>query len=130
MKHPLLIILFSLIFFLPISSCKKSIENKIEGTWRRVNIADINSSEFDEWRFNSGYIYVVHYKATSAYMDTLSYSYGEYVVKNVFFKRILSITKSTDADLVGNWRIDKLNRKYLNIYPDKAYLEYLEFTKK
>jgi hypothetical protein len=123
--RPLLIILFSAVIFLSVSSCKKSIENKIKGTWKKVDAT--NSDEFDIWRFDDWYIYFVHYKATGSHIDTLSYSYGEYAIKTTHFKRILSITKSTGS-IVGDWRINKLNKTNLNIYQD-IRVGYFEFTK-
>ncbi len=126
-NRPLLIILFSVILLLSVSSCKKNIEDKINGTWIKANVEDIDSGEFDKWRFDDGYIYIVHYKATGSHIDTISYSFGEYVIKITHFKRILSVTKSSGS-IVGDWRIDKLNKKNLIIYRN-VIDDYLEFTK-
>jgi len=106
-----------------VTSCKKSIENKLEGQWKRVNVVNVNSDIFEYWNFSGGYIYVLQSKVANSGYDTLSY--GTYTVKANLFKRYLSIETNSTI----KWTIDKLTKKQLVLYRDNGGMEYREFTK-
>ena len=51
----LLLILLSL----ALTSCRKSIEKKIKGDWKRVIVEDMNSTIIEKWKFDdNGYLFL------------------------------------------------------------------------
>jgi len=122
------------------TSCKKSVENKIDGKWRKVNLVNASSDVFEDWEFSNGYFTIFEYSLNGSVVDTISYNTGEFTIKTKLFKRILSITKINNAtninyyNYVCDWTIDKLTKKYLTIvtsnYGGKpGGQEYREFIK-
>lgn len=103
------------------TSCKKSVENKIDGKWRRINLVNASSDVFEDWEFSNGYFTVFQYSLNGSTVDTIDYNTGEYTIKAKLFKRILRITKvynpsSTNyTNYICDWTIDKLTKKYLTI---------------
>jgi len=124
----LLKILFLIILILFVSSCKKIIEDKIDGRWRRVNVNNVTSDTFEEWQLNNGSLYVDSIYVNGLYTNTISY--GEYVIKSKFFKRFFSVTKTSNNSVVsfGDWKIEKLTKQHLIIYRPESGL-YIEFEK-
>ena len=123
-KSPIVIFLLCVLLF---SSCKKGIENKIDGVWRITNIANASSNEYDEWHIENGYFYVEHISANGSHSQT---SQGEYKIKDKIynFRRIFSVTKSTNNNLIDDWRIKKLTNEYLTLRSSNGGI-FLEFTK-
>jgi hypothetical protein len=126
MKYKFLktIFLLSLLLFL---GCGKAVENKLDGTWRRIDVGAPTSGIFEEWQFDGDNFYIFNYNSYTSDLDTLSF--GEYNVSYKWGKRILNITSSYSW-YSGKFRIDKLSRNTLIIYRDIKPLEYIEFTKK
>lgn len=118
--------MFFVCFTIIFSSCKKSLENKIEGLWTRVNVVNVNSSIFQVWNFDGGYLYVLQTKSGGGY-DTLSHA--TYAVWTGVFTKHVSIEGSTDNSLIDEWTIDKLTNKKLVIFKKNGGLDYFEFTK-
>mgnify|MGYP001573180204 CR=1 FL=1 len=139
MKHKFIIIITGLILFSGVS-CTKNLEDKVDGTWRRINVATPNSDDFEEWKFETGNFSVSKFSSSSG--TTTLEAYGEYEVKyKKFVKRYIYITKCSDAYYQANFRIDKLSKTTLTLYRDNLIkthflqnpylgpLEYLEFVK-
>jgi len=124
-KIQFLIILSITVFFL--SSCKKSIENQIDGAWKLSNIDSAGTNEFEEWYFNKGNFSVVLVKNDGSHIQR---SVGEYIIiyklKNL--RRVLSVTKSTNSALVDDWKITKLTANFLTLRHSEGSI-LLEFTK-
>ena len=123
-----LILISSLIILITFFSCKKHIENKLEGDWRQVNVINPYSDVFVDWIFKDGNLNIIQTYADSTGIDTLAY--GQYIIKDKFplFKRILSITQCTNPAYIGDWKILKLNHSALEIALQKDDLTYYEFT--
>jgi hypothetical protein len=119
----LFVLLFSFII-ITLSSCNKSVENKIEGTWQRINVIHANSTEFEYWTFSGGYLYVTQTGTLGS--DTLSY--GNYNVDAGLFKKHLIISGSTNTTINNEWVIDKLTSKTLVLDRNEGQA-YIEFTK-
>ncbi len=111
-------------------SCQSSTENKIDGTWRMVNVANLNSDEYLEWTLLDGYIYMIHTQVGSSSLDTISH--GVYNIKIKRLSRYLRLSEcnTNQWSWDGEYKITKLNSKYLIIVKDQDYLEYYEFVKK
>jgi hypothetical protein len=103
-------------------------ENKIDGVWRRVNVANVNADQFEDWSLTDGYLYILQTEAGIDGYDTLSY--GTYAVSQKLFKRYLLIEDQSTASFNNEWTIDKLTKNQLILYKDNGGLEYREFTKK
>jgi hypothetical protein len=103
------------------TSCKKSVENKIDGKWRRINVVNASADVFEDWEFSNGYFTVFQYSLNGSTIDTMDYNTGEYTIKTKLFKRILSITKvnkptnTNYTNYICDWTIEKLTKKYLTI---------------
>lgn len=114
-------------------SCKKSVEDKIDGTWRMINVGNLTSDDYVEWELNNGYIYMLQTQSGNPTLDTMDH--GTYSIKIKRFTRFLRLA---DFDTVvnttwswnGDFKITKLNSKYLVIEKDQDLLEYYEFVKK
>jgi hypothetical protein len=120
-----------LIFFFV--SCKKNVEDRIDGMWRRVNVIHFYSDTFEDWSFDGKYLYILRTIAGSQSYDTLGY--GGYTIKASPFRKQLTMTDFTIPyySMSPTWSIEKLTHKYLTLYrpyPGNAGSEYLEFTKK
>ena len=131
-NRPLLIILFSVILLVLVSSCEKRTEKKIgkklDGTWIKANVEDIDSYEIKEWKFDNGLLYIINHDVnTNTYKDTIL---GEYTINANLTKRNLSITKCKSSYFVSNWTIVKLTNNYLSIYKSDNGREFYEFKKK
>ena len=122
------------------TSCKKSVENKIDGKWRKINLVNASSDVFEDWEFSNGYLTIFEYSLNGSTVDTVSYNTGEYTIKSKLFKRTLSITKINNAtninfyNYIGDWKIEKLSDKYLTLVTSTfggtpGGQEYREFSK-
>ncbi len=127
-----LLLLFITFFFL--SACKKSYEKKeveimekIEGTWKRVNVADISSPILHEWTYTNGAITVCEVNNALLTKDTL-YT-ANYDVSVKFRKKTFTITYCSWSYYQGEWTIHKLEDTYFSFYRQHGGLEYLEFYK-
>ncbi len=125
-RKSLIILTLFACFTIIFSSCKKSVENKIDGTWRKVNLENVNANVFEDWTFTGNYFYVLHTNGIGGY-DTISN--GTYAIKMKLFKRYLSIETSTDNSIIDDWRIDKITKGQLVIYRQQGGLEYYEFSR-
>lgn len=133
-KASLLIILFLLFLF--VTSCKKHVENKIDGKWKRVNVVNATSDTFEDWEFSDGYFDILSYSVNGTIIDTLCYTPGKYTIKMKLFKRILVLSNLYNStcnpyasSYNGDWTIEKLTKKYLTFYRNNPGMEYREFTK-
>jgi hypothetical protein len=124
-----LILISSLIILITFFSCKKHIENKLEGDWREQNLVNVYSDTLIDWNFKDGSFNIIQTYRDSVVLDTLAS--GNYVIKDKFplFRRILSITTCTDPTYKGDWRIMKLSSSFLTIALQTNDLNYYEFTK-
>jgi hypothetical protein len=114
-------------------SCKKNVENRIEGTWRKVNVIHMYSDTFEDWSFDGKYLYILRTIGGSQSYDTLGY--GGYTIKASPFRKQLFMDDFTIPyySMQPKWSIEKLTSKILTLnrpYPGNAGSEYLEFTKK
>lgn len=121
----LALILFVSFFYF---SCETSVESKIDGTWRMVNVSDMSSDKIREWTLLSGYIYMTETQTGSSSHDTLCH--GVYNIKIKRLKRYLCLSDCSNSYYNGDYRINKLNNKYLVIAGDVMTGQYFEFTKK
>ncbi|HPS45643.1 MAG TPA: hypothetical protein PKZ21_00600 [Bacteroidales bacterium] len=111
-KKLILLLAFISIFYL--SSCKKAVEADIEGDWKKMDMNNPLSSQYEMWHIKEGAFYIV--KVSSSGAQTQLYK-GEYIIKNKFylFQRLFSITSCTNQDLVRDWKIRKLTDNYLTL---------------
>lgn len=114
---------FVLIFIF--SACKKNDENEIRGIWRRVNVTNIYSTEYEEWSFINGHVSVYNFYINPIQNSTKT---GDYYIKVKHFKKILTLDVP-GGYYSGDWNIKKLTNKYLIIDRQNPGLEYFEFTK-
>jgi len=121
--------LSSLFFFT--SSCKKTVENKIDGKWKKIDVANVNSDTYWQWEFSDGYLAMIECEINGNKIDTLQYLPGDYTIKRKdIFKRLLIITDSQYGYMVGEWQITKLTSKILTLYRNgNGYQDYFEFEK-
>lgn len=111
-KKLILLLAFISIFYL--SSCKKAVEADIEGDWKKMDMNNPLSSQYEMWHIKEGAFYIVSVSSNGA--QTQLYN-GEYIIKNKFylFQRIFSITSCTNQDLERDWKIRKLTDNYLTL---------------
>lgn len=109
-------------------SCESSVENKIDGTWRMINMGNLNPDEYVEWTLMGGYIYMMQTQSGSSTLDTLNY--GNYNIKIKRFSRFLCLTECSKDTWNGDYKITKLNSKYMVLVRDQDLLEMYEFVKK
>lgn len=111
-KKLILLLAFISIFYL--SSCKKAVEADIEGDWKKMDMNNPLSSQYEMWHIKEGAFYIVN--VSSSGVQTQLYK-GEYIIKNKFylFQRLFSITSCTNQDLVRDWKIRKLTDNYLTL---------------
>lgn len=111
-------------------SCESSVENKITGTWKMINVSNLNSDEYIEWTLTDGYIYMLHIQVGSSTFDTILN--GSYNIKIKRLSRYLCLSECSTSQWSwdGDYKITKLNSKYLILVRDQDYLEYYEFVKK
>jgi hypothetical protein len=117
-----------LVAILYVSCTESSVENKIDGTWRMINMGNLTPDEYVEWNLVGGYIYMLHTQTGSTSIDTISY--GNYNIKIKRLSRFLCLTESSKESWNGDYKITKLNSKNLVIVKDQDMLEMYEFTKK
>ncbi len=106
---------------------------RILGTWSRVNVIDLSSQEFEEWRFDVDDVLLINgYSKT--YPDSLMYSWeGRYQVKVNLTNRFIDISGFNGGlDYMNDrWDIVKSNNNILIIVSGKqGGLVIREFTKK
>lgn len=118
-----------LIAILYISCTESSVENKIDGNWKLIDMSNVNSSDsYTEWTILSGYIYMKSIQPGSTAYDTLNN--GIYNIKIKRLSRYLCLSECSDYHWDGDYKITKLNSKYLVLVRDQDLLEMYEFTKK
>lgn len=126
----LLLLLFAPLILISFFSCKKHVEKKLEGDWRKVNVVNVSQDTLIDWIFDTdGSFSIVKTIQSSGNITILEY--GKYTVKDKLplFRRILDITSCSDPNLEGNWRIMKLSSKYMEITIQKGDMIYYEFTR-
>jgi hypothetical protein len=134
-KKQLLLLFLILFIFLLASSCKKNVENKIDGTWKMVNTGRfylVSSDTIEHWEFKNGNLIKYTTIGGAIVSNPPSFS-GEYSIKIKVLKRILKIS-NTNSFNDCDWTIEKLSKKYLTIYTttyggSPGGQEYREFTK-
>jgi len=110
-------------------SCKKHVENRIEGDWRETNVINPNSTELIDWKISGGNFDII--QSFTDNTNIFQQASGKYVIKVKPFKKIFSVTSCTDASYKADWEITKLTNKFLSIAVAKNTLpvDYFEFTK-
>jgi hypothetical protein len=107
-------------------SCNKSIENKLVGTWKVVNVTNINDTTFvEKWQFDSdGNLKINYY--TDGGNNSVSSSSWKYSVSS--YKKL--ILKSNDsASYSEDWKIAKLKKDILIMTYESGGLQQKEFVK-
>jgi hypothetical protein len=128
MRKSLLLISTTFILLAFFTSCKKNVEDRIDGMWRRVNVVNTAADQFEDWSFDNGYIYILRTKAGNPTYDTLGY--GDYTIKANPIRKKLCINHFSDSYMIDKWTIQKLTAKVLVLYRQDPGEEYREFTKK
>jgi hypothetical protein len=127
-KNAVLLFFFSLILLLPFFSCEKKTTEKIEGRWWRQNVGDVSTGMLEAWQLKDGSFYIDSIRTDGSILNTVSY--GEYKVQTVGLKRYLKITRTTNIYVIklGEWRIQKLTKKYLTLYrtDDDTFVEFVK----
>jgi len=133
-SRKLLFILFSIIFLLFASSCEKKIEKieektrkEVEGLWKRIDVSNVSSDTYDEWRFTNGKFDVVRCHIATNQRDSIVT--GDYVISANLTKKNITITNCSDSHINDKWRIHILKDDYFSFYRRFGGLEYLEFTR-
>jgi len=126
-----IIFLFSLLICsISFVSCTKKIgdrvDNELKGTWKMINIADIDSKEFTEWVFTDDAYYKIYTDSNGVETTLLA---GEYKVKVKFVSRKFISFTNCGEYYNGEWFIDELSSKYLIVYRNYPGIEYFEFIK-
>lgn len=125
-KSILIIVLFIAVTAI---SCKKTVEDKIDGYWRVVNVININADEVEEWNFTEHYIYFLKSHVNTSGTDTLGFC--NFSIKASPFRKKLVITNSTYKPYEAEWVIDKLNSKVMILITDElGGVVTKEFSKK
>ena len=106
---------------------------RILGTWTRVNVVNLSSQEYEEWRFDVDDVLLIRgYSKT--YPDSVMYTYeGRYHVGVNLTKRFIDISGYAGGLEYMNdrWDIVKSNNNILIIVSGKqGGLVIREFTKK
>jgi hypothetical protein len=116
------------LLFIINSGCKKSIDNKIVGTWSVVHVDDMGNKNIDEWIFTNNYeIYFnqLPYGGVLTHQDT-----GQYITNTSMGKKYVEIVQCKIQDNNKKYRIMKLNKKVMKlIIESKTGLSFIEFTK-
>ncbi len=109
---------FAVVLFLSIASisCKKSVENKIEGYWKVIDVTNVNADIIEEWNFTERYIYFLRSHVNSTVTDTLGWC--EFRIKANPLRKKLIIENSTFEGYQAEWVIDKLNSKVMVLLTD------------
>lgn len=114
------ILIAGIIFFY---SCKKNTEEKIVGTWSRVNY-----TLPEKWQFDSdGKLQI--FLGTNGVIDSVPKSTMKYLVDSRKKIIIDSIEPSTYFSFYGTWEIDKLKDDMLIMFYENGGLEQREFVK-
>lgn len=124
-------ILVVIVLFLAVStiSCKKTVEDKIDGYWRVIDVTNVNSDEVEEWNFTEQYIYFLRSHVNTSGTDTLGWC--TFKIKASPFRKKLIIENSTYQPYQAEWVIDKLNSKVLVLLTDElGGVTTKEFSKK
>jgi|AntAceMinimDraft_16_1070373.scaffolds.fasta_scaffold124472_1 hypothetical protein len=128
-----IIILIFIIITVSIISCEKSKDNKIEGIWQLVNIADINSEIKEEWTFIDNNLTILE-KIPDTAPDTIGTA--NYMVEAKLFKTLVPISNfsgdSAKAQFYnGDWEIINFSKKKMRIVNcrDGRNLTFREFMK-
>jgi len=131
MKNKTITIFFYTIFLLLFFSagCKKITENKLEGSWVAVDVADITDPNYEEWTFDDGNLKINQ----TIHQDTIVNSYifiGSYKVKGLKKLDISGFTFGTSTVYNQNWEISTLTKNTLRIVHGPKGLTFKEFYKK
>ncbi len=132
-KKSNIIIALIIIIIVAIISCEKSKENKIEGIWQLLNVADINSEVKEEWTFIDNNLIILE-KMPDTAPDTIGTA--NYQVEAKLFKTLVPISNfsgdSVKAQFYnGDWEIIKFSKKKMRIVScrDGRHLAFREFMK-
>lgn len=120
------ILIISLIFLLSIS-CDKTVENKINGTWERIDFTVVNSPTTENWKFDNGKFYIFLIQNDTKNYDTIEK--GDYSVdatllnSYLYFKKCKKYTILNDQPRIVRlddipdvkWTISELTKKVLQL---------------
>ena len=118
---------FLLLFFS--TGCKKITENKLEGSWVAVDVADITDPNYEEWTFDKGKLSIdqtIHQDTNVNYYIFI----GSYKVKGLKKLDISGFTIGTSTVYNQNWEISTLTKNTLRIVHGPNGLIFKEFYKK
>ena len=126
------VISFLLLFIM--TACNKMTDDKLEGTWININVADISSSNYEEWTFNHGTLKIIQILAPDTSLNILkadtSIFVGSYKVKNYRKLYISNFTIGNATAYDQIWDISTLTSHTLRIVHGPNGLTFKEFTKK
>lgn len=126
--YPLIILLAAMLAF---TSCKKSTEDKLLGTWKMINVVDVSdTTRVENWEFKANGELVIYYREPGLGVDTVE----KYVSRfNMEGYRKFSVSGMTNEHLPQyntTWDIIKLKKDLLMISNDAGGgLYFREFQK-
>jgi hypothetical protein len=111
-------------------SCTKSgTENKLLGTWKWINLADINdSTNVEKWQFSADGKMKV-FIDVNGIPDTVPNAVLLYKVKSYKKVEFLPSDSSPDNDYCHEWEITKLKNDIMILNREAGGLETKEFVK-
>lgn len=110
-----------------ICSCREPAEDRIEATWKKINIENMTSKIHYEWYFESGQYIITRIDDNTGITDTTDI--GIYRVRGTFIKKTV-VMDYNEPRKIKHWNIDRLNNKILVLSRNTQGMEYLEFYKK
>ncbi|MEI6122470.1 MAG: hypothetical protein WCQ95_02465 [Bacteroidota bacterium] len=111
-----------------VSSCtKSSLDHKLQGNWKKINLADVSdSTNVETWQFNSGGNLFIYNKHNSGETDTTKLAY----TIDSYQKFVISATASgQNLPYICKWVIVKLNSKMMRMESRSGGLFIIEFEK-
>ncbi len=124
------ILLVALAGILVIASCSKdSLNGKLQGSWKKINLANISdSTQVEYWDFQTGDNLFVYYRSSgsSGPLDTVRLKYSV----NSYEKFVIS-SAGTDVlpQYYATWTIVKLNKNMMRIDSRDGGLIIYDFEK-
>ena len=116
-------VFISLLSVLAFTSCKKSKQNKLTGSWELLPILAVDQDKTVIYKFDSeNKLYRTTYSISDTILDT-----ADYTLKSEFTKYYLEI-RNLDSYTDANYYIEKINKKVLILQCQSPYLR-KEFTR-
>jgi hypothetical protein len=117
------------LFFIINPGCKKTLDNRIVGTWSVVHVDDLSNKDIVEWVFtnnNEVYFSTLPSSGPITNKDT-----GQYITNTSLGKRYVEIVECRqNTNNNKKYRIMKLNKKVMKLIVESKHgLDFIEFTK-